>query len=133
MAMFLLKVPLKAGMLPLTIGALLCVMATTGMGLLISVFTKTQLVALFGTAILNGHAGFSILRLSDAIVVVDWWRGDHWDALSEHLFHEDQRGRLHQGARLYLLSTSFSALAVFIPVLTILSLAFLHNLHKQEK
>ena len=82
MAMFLLKVPLKGGMLPLTVGALLCVMATTGMGLLISVFTKTQLAALFGTAILNGHAGFSILRLSDAIVVVDWWRGDLWDALS---------------------------------------------------
>ena len=34
-------------------GALLYVVGTTGMGLLISAFTKTQLAALFGTAILT--------------------------------------------------------------------------------
>src|ERR1035438_4290811 len=36
MAVFVFQVPLKAGLLPLTIGALLYVVGTTGMGLLIS-------------------------------------------------------------------------------------------------
>ncbi len=53
MALFLFHVPLKGSFLTLVLGALLYVLATTAYGMLISSFTKTQIAALFGTAILT--------------------------------------------------------------------------------
>jgi ribosome-dependent ATPase len=44
-------VPVKGSLAALTVGALLYVLATTAMGLLFSTFTRTQIAALFGTAI----------------------------------------------------------------------------------
>jgi len=41
------------------------------------------------------------LRIPDAAVVVDGWCCDDWDALSQHVFHEDQRRSLHQVARVH--------------------------------
>ena len=52
-AVFFFHVPLKGSFLALTVGALLYVTATTGLGLVISTFTNTQISALFGTAILT--------------------------------------------------------------------------------
>ena len=53
LALFLFRVPVKGSIatLFLGVGAYLC--ATTGLGLLISSFTKTQVAAVFGTAILT--------------------------------------------------------------------------------
>jgi ribosome-dependent ATPase len=53
MAFFLFHVPVKGTFLALTLGALLYVIATTGFGLLISSFVKTQIAAIFATAILT--------------------------------------------------------------------------------
>ena len=53
LAVFLFRVPLKGSFLALTIGAFFFVVATTGVGLVISTFTPTQISALFGTAILT--------------------------------------------------------------------------------
>lgn len=44
--------PLEGSLAALTLAALLYVTATTGIGLLVSAFTRTQVAALFGTAIL---------------------------------------------------------------------------------
>jgi ribosome-dependent ATPase len=52
-AIFLFGVPLKGSLAALTLAALLYVTATTGIGLLVSAFTRTQVAALFGTAILT--------------------------------------------------------------------------------
>ena len=52
MALFVFQVPLK-GSFPRCVGALLYVTATTAYGMLISAFTRTQIAALFGTAILT--------------------------------------------------------------------------------
>ena len=49
--------PLKGSLAALTLAPLLYVTATTGIGLLISAFTRTQIAALFGTAILTISAG----------------------------------------------------------------------------
>ena len=49
----LFGVPLKGSLPALALGALLYVTATTGFGLLISTFARTQIAALFGTAILT--------------------------------------------------------------------------------
>jgi len=47
------NVPLRGSLATLTLGALLYVTTTTGYGMLISSFARTQIAALFGTAILS--------------------------------------------------------------------------------
>ena len=53
LAVLLFDVPLKGSATAFGLGALLYVTATTGIGLLVSSFTTTQIAALFGTAILT--------------------------------------------------------------------------------
>ena len=53
MAWFIFHVPLKGSFLALAVGALVYVTTTTGWGMFISSFTRTQIAALFGTAILT--------------------------------------------------------------------------------
>jgi ribosome-dependent ATPase len=51
MALLLFRVPLEGSVLALSFGALLFVFASTGLGLLMSTFMRTQIAAVFGTAI----------------------------------------------------------------------------------
>ncbi len=51
LAVFVFGVPLKGSALALGVGALLYIIATTGLGLLMSSFTRTQIAAMFGTMI----------------------------------------------------------------------------------
>jgi len=51
LAVFLFQVPVKGSWLALLLGTVLYVFATTGLGLLMSSFMKTQIAAIFGTAI----------------------------------------------------------------------------------
>src|SRR5512138_1609388 len=53
MALFLFGVPIKGSVLLLTLSTLLYVIATTGIGMLISTFTTSQVAAVFVTAILT--------------------------------------------------------------------------------
>jgi ribosome-dependent ATPase len=53
MAIFVFSVPVKGPFLTLLIGTIVYVIATTGFGQLISSFTRTQVAAVFATAILS--------------------------------------------------------------------------------
>ena len=53
MALYLFQVPIRGSFPALLLGALVYVTATTAYGMLISAFTKTQIAALFGTAVLT--------------------------------------------------------------------------------
>jgi ribosome-dependent ATPase len=53
LAIFLFGVPIKGSVVVLVIGTLLYVTATTGFGQLVSTFTRTQVAAVFATAILS--------------------------------------------------------------------------------
>ena len=53
LAVFLFQVPVKGSFAALLAGGLLYIIATTGLGLLISSFMKTQIAAIFGTAIIT--------------------------------------------------------------------------------
>ena len=53
MAIFVFGVPIKGSFLTLLIGTIVYVVATTGFGQLISSFTRTQVAAVFATAILS--------------------------------------------------------------------------------
>ena len=51
MAVWMFGVPLKGSLAALTVGAWLYAMAATGLGLLMSTFTRSQIAAIFGTAL----------------------------------------------------------------------------------
>ena len=53
LALFLFKVPVKGSIPALAAGALLFVIVSTGFGLLVSTFVKTQIAAIFAAAILS--------------------------------------------------------------------------------
>jgi len=53
MSVFLFGVPLTGSLLALTLGALLYVIVATAMGLVVSTFTRSQIAALFATALLT--------------------------------------------------------------------------------
>jgi ribosome-dependent ATPase len=53
LALFLFRVPVKGSPVTLIAGAALYVIATTGLGLLISTFVKTQVAAIFAAGILT--------------------------------------------------------------------------------
>ncbi len=53
LALLMFQVPVKGSLTALSAGALLYVIATTGFGLLMSSFVKTQVAAIFGTAVLT--------------------------------------------------------------------------------
>lgn len=53
LSLFLFKVPVKGSFYALVIGAFLYVVATTGFGIMVSTFVKTQIAAIFATAIIT--------------------------------------------------------------------------------
>lgn len=53
LALFLFNVPIKGSVLGLVLGTLFYVVATTGFGIMVSTFVKTQIAAIFATAIIT--------------------------------------------------------------------------------
>jgi len=123
-------VPIKGSLLALGLGALLYVIATTGIGLLISTFTNTQIAALFGTAILTMLPTVSFSGLTTPVGALEgpaYWIGQLFPA---SYFLIISRGAFTKALGIADLIPQFVALACFIPVLTVLSVALLN---KQEK
>jgi len=67
LAIFVFGVPLKGSLFALTLGALLYVIATTGLGLFMSSFTRTQIAAMFGTMIATILPAVSYSGLTDPV------------------------------------------------------------------
>ncbi len=123
-------VPIKGSLLALCLGAFLYVIATTGIGLLISTFTSTQIAALFGTAILTILPTVSFSGLTSPVAAlegVSYWIGQFFPA---SYFLIISRGTFTKALDFADLIPQFLALAAFIPVLTLVSVALLR---KQEK
>jgi ribosome-dependent ATPase len=129
-AVWLFRVPLKGSFSALTLGALLYVTATTGIGLLISTFTKTQIAALFGTAILTMLPTVQFSGLTTPVASLTglgYWLGQGFPA---SYFLIISRGVFTKALGFSELIMPFIALMLFIPILTMISLALLP---KQEK
>ncbi len=127
---FVFGVPIKGSFLGLTLGALLYVTSTTGVGLLISSFTKTQIAALFGTAILTMVPTSQFSGLKDPIGSLEgagYWIGQFFPA--SH-FIVLSRGVFTKSLSFANLTGSLLTLAAFIPAFTFLAWLFLR---KQEK
>ncbi|MFT0892049.1 ribosome-associated ATPase/putative transporter RbbA [Pseudochelatococcus sp. G4_1912] len=67
LAIFVFGVPVKGSFLTLLLGAFLYVIASTGMGLLISAFMNSQIAAIFGTAILTIVPAVQFSGLTDPV------------------------------------------------------------------
>lgn len=129
MAVGLFDVPLKGSFWALTVAAILYVTATTGYGLVISAFARTQIAALFGTAILTvlPATQFSgmltpVSSLSGAAALMGY-------GFPMTYFLQVSVGTFTKSLGFAELSGSLLALAAFIPALTLLSLLLLR---KQE-
>ena len=123
-------VPLKGSLAALTVGVLLYVSATTAYGLLISSFASTQIAALFGTAILTV---LPATQFSGMLVPVSTLSG--FPLLMGRLFPMTyflpiSVGTFTKALGFAELGPTMVRLALFVPVLTLMSLSLLR---KQER
>jgi len=130
MAVLLFSVPLKGSLAALTLGALLYVTATTGIGTLISAFTRTQIAALFGTAILTTVPAVQFSGMLAPVSSLSGTGAIIGRGFPMTYFLNISVGAFTKGLGFQELAGNLAALALFIPVLTALSLAFLR---KQER
>ena len=130
LAIMVFEVPLKGSFLALSIGALLYVTATTGLGLLVSAFTRTQIAALAGTAIVTILVAVNFSGLTHPISSLEGASALIGKLFPTTYFLIICRGTFTKALGLAELYGHFIALAAFIPALTLLSLVFLK---KQER
>ncbi len=130
MALFVFQIPLKGSFLALFVGALLYVTTTTSYGMLISAFASTQIAAMFGTVILTV---LPATQFSGMLVPVSALSGVAQlmgRGFPMTYFVPISVGTFTKGLGFHDLWPDLMALAIFIPVLTTLSLLLLH---KQER
>jgi ribosome-dependent ATPase len=130
MALFVFQVPLKGSFPTLLVGALLYVTTTTPWGMLISAFASTQIAAMFGTVILTvlPATQFSgMLVPVSALTGVAQLMGRGFPMT---YFVPISVGTFTKGLGIEDLWPDLMGLAVFIPVLTGMSLLLLR---KQER
>jgi ribosome-dependent ATPase len=130
LAVTLFDVELKGSFLALSAGAFLYILATTGIGLLVSSFTSTQIAALFGTAIgtmvptvLFSGMMQPVSSLAGGAAVI----GKIYPA---GYFMNISVGTFTKALGFAALTDEFMLLALFFPILTLLSMMLLR---KQER
>ncbi|KPQ28955.1 MAG: ribosome-dependent ATPase [Marinobacter excellens HL-55] len=127
LAVYVFDVPIKGGLLTLTLGALLFVTATTALGQVISTFASTQIAALAATAILTILPTVQFSGLTEPVSSLSGagaWIGPFWPAT---WFLQISRGVFTKGLTLADMQGAFLVLAAFIPVLTGLAMVLLRK------
>ena len=99
MAIFVFGVPIKGPFLTLLIGTVIYVVSTTGFGQLISSFTRTQVAAVFATAILSIVPAVNFSGTVRAGFLVVWRSQSSRPDVPVGLVPAGHRRRLRQGAR----------------------------------
>ena len=130
MALFIFQVPLKGSFPLLLIGVLLYVTAMTAYGMLISVFTSTQIAALFGTAILTVLPATQFAGMMTPVSSLGTGAQIMGRAFPMTYFVPISVGTFTKGLGMADLWTDLVALAAFVPVLALLSVLMLR---KQER
>jgi ribosome-dependent ATPase len=130
LALFVFHVPLKGSFPTLLLGVLIYVTTMTGYGMLISAFTKTQIAALFGTAILTVLPATQFAGMmtpvsslaAEAQIIGRGFPMTYYVPISV--------GTFTKGLGFADLSGDLLALAIFVPIFTLLSVLLLR---KQER
>jgi len=130
MAIFVFQVPLKGSFPTLLLGVLIYVTTTTAYGMVISSFTRTQIAALFGTAILTVLPASQFAGMMTPVSSLSGMAQAMGRAFPMTYFVPISVGTFTKGLGFLDLDKNLAALAVFIPVLTLLSLLLLR---KQER
>jgi ribosome-dependent ATPase len=130
MALFVFKVPLKGSFLALLLGTLTYVTTTTAYGMLISAFARTQIAALFGTAILTVLPATMFAGMMVPVSALSGMARIMGRLFPMTYFLPVSVGTFTKGLGFPDLAPNLAALAFFIPVLTALSLLLLR---KQER
>ena len=130
MALFIFKVPLKGSFLTLALGALIYVTATTAYGMVISAFTRTQIAALFGTAILTVLPATMFSGMTTPVSSLTGMGAVMGRLFPMAYFVPISVGTFTKGLGFADLAGYLAMLSLFIPALTLLSLLLLR---KQEK
>ncbi|WP_376966290.1 ribosome-associated ATPase/putative transporter RbbA [Azospirillum sp. A26] len=130
MAVTLFGVPVKGSLIGLLLGGLVYVVATTALGLLISVFTATQTAAVFGTAIVTMLPATQFSGMLQPVATLEggaWLFGTLFPTTH---FLKLSVGAFTKGLALPELIPFILATVAFIPVFLALGVAFLP---KQER
>jgi ribosome-dependent ATPase len=128
-AIFVFDVQLKGSFWALTAGTLLYCIAATGMGLLLSTFLRSQIAALFGTAIITLVPASSFSGLIDPVSSLEGVGALVGRVYPTAHYLTIVRGTFSKGLGFADLTASFLPLAVACVVLLVLSVALLK---KQE-
>jgi ribosome-dependent ATPase len=130
MALYIFKVPLKGGFGILALGSLVYVAATTGYGMVVSAFTRTQIAALFGTTILTILPASMFSGMSTPVSSVTGPGRIMGQFFPMTYYLPISVGAFTKGLGFADLSGYLGKLALFVPGLLLLSLLLLR---KQEK
>ena len=129
MAVFMFGVPLKGSFFTLTAAAFLYVIAATSIGLVISTFMKSQIAALFGTALLTILPAVTLSGMIDPVSSLEGAGALIGKCYPTSHFLTIARGTFSKALGLSDLYPSFVPLLIAIPVLIALGTALLK---KQE-
>ncbi|HEY9190735.1 MAG TPA: ribosome-associated ATPase/putative transporter RbbA, partial [Sulfurovum sp.] len=129
LATTLFGVPLKGSLWTLSLGAVLFVTATTGLGLLMSSFAKTQIAALAATAIFTLLPTVSFSGLNEPVSSLEGAGAVIGNIYPATYFINISRGVFSKALEFDDLHHDFAALAAAVVVITLLSMA---ALKKQE-
>ena len=129
LAVTVLGVPLKGSFLALTTGAFLYIICSTAMGLLISTFTRSQVAAVFGTAVLTILPAVQFCGMLDPVSSLEGAGALFGRIYPTTHFLTISRGAFSKGLGFEDLYGSFLPLLAAIPALIGLSAALLK---KQE-
>lgn len=130
LAVFVFGVPLKGSLLVLSLGALLYIGASTGLGLLMSTFMNSQIAAVFGTAIATLLPAIQFSGLINPVSSLEGfgaWVGRVYPTAQ---FLTISRGIFSKALELSALAPYFLQLLVTVPILIGLSVVCLR---KQER
>ena len=130
LALIVFGVPIKGSFLVLTVCTLLYVIVTTGIGMMTSTFTSTQVAAVFITAILTLQPTIQFAGLLQPVSTLEGgahFIGTIWP--TSHYMHSSV-GAYTKGLSPALMTGDLLFLACCIPVLLVLSMI---GLRKQEK
>ena len=130
MALLVFQVPLKGSFLALLAGTLIYVPATTAYGMVISAFARTQIAALFGTAILTVLPATQFAGMMTPVSSLSGVAQIMGRAFPMTYFVPISVGVFTKGLGFADLATTMAELSIFIPVLTGISLLLLR---KQER
>ncbi|WP_426138980.1 ribosome-associated ATPase/putative transporter RbbA [Pseudomonas sp. DWP3-1-2] len=129
LALLVFDIPVKGSLITLTVGALLYIICSTGMGLLMSSILSSQIAAIFGTAIITLLPAIQFSGLLDPVSSLEGVGALVGNVYPTSHFLTISRGVFSKGLGLADLYLYFIPLLIAIPLLTFLSAA---GLKKQE-